>query len=140
MNVRRSLPVVVAAVLSVSALGCTVRGRRPDGPFREAQEFADALSDEAVACTREHAPAGTGQVVIAADLTHAGEPPIIQDVGSSPGSDAVIECTKQRAAEKLRSPRTAPAPFVRIRVPLPLVTSEVAYAFVSELPHSEPAP
>jgi hypothetical protein len=140
MNVRRFPVLVVAAALTVSALGCTVRERRPDGPYREAQEFADALSDEAVDCTREHAPAGTGQVVIAAELTRAGEAPIIHDVGSSPGSDAVIACTKQRATEKLRSPRTSPAPFVRIRVPLPLVTSEVKYAFVQELPHSEPAP
>mgnify|MGYP001604367178 CR=1 FL=1 len=119
---RRILAVVVAA-LCVSTLGCTVRGRRPDGPYREAQEFADALSDEAVDCAREHAPAGKGEVVIAAELTHPGEAPIILDVGSSPGSDAVIACTKQRATEKLRVPRTAPAPFVRVRLPLPLVTS-----------------
>jgi hypothetical protein len=140
MSLRQFRAVVVAAAMGVSALGCTVRERRPDGPYREAQEFADALSDEAVACTREHAPDGKGQVVIAAELTRAGEAPIIQDVGSSPGSDAVVACTKQRAAEKLRVPRTAPAPFVRIRVPLPLVTSEVKYAFVQELPHSDPAP
>lgn len=131
---RRSLPGVVAAVLSISALGCMVRDRRPDGPYREAEEFADALSDEAVDCTRDHAPAGTGQVVITAELTRPGDAPIIHDVGSSPGSDAVIACTKQQVAEKLRSPHGAPAPFVRIRVPLPLVTSEVKYAFVKELP------
>jgi hypothetical protein len=140
MNVRRFPAVVVAAALSLSALGCTVRARRPDGPYREAQEFADALSDEAVACTREHAPAGKGHVVIAAEVTRAGEAPIIHDLGSSPGSDAVIACTQERATEKLRTPRTSPAAFVRIRVPLPLVTSEVTYVFVQELPHSEPAP
>jgi hypothetical protein len=140
MNVRRFLPVVIAATLIISALGCTVRARRPEGPHREALEFADALSDEAVACMREHAPEGKGQVVIAAELTRAGEAPVIHDVGSTPGSDAVIACTKQRVTEKLRSPRDAPAPFVRLRLPLPLVTSEVTYAFVQELPHVEPAP
>jgi hypothetical protein len=140
MNVRRFLRIIVAVTLAVSALGCTVRARRPDGPHREALEFADALSDEAVACTREHAPEGKGQVVLAAELTRAGEAPIIHDVGSTPGSDAVIACTKQRATEKLRSPRDAPAPFVRLKLPLPLVTSEVTYAFVEELPHAEPAP
>lgn len=120
-------------------LGCTVRSRRPDGPNREAQELADALSDEAVDCTRDHAPDGKGNVVIAAELTRAGEAPIIHDLGSTPGSGALIACIKQRASEKLRSPHSSPAPFVRIRVPLPLVTSEVTYAFVKELPPPEPA-
>jgi hypothetical protein len=63
-------------------------------------------------------------VVVEAELTAADQAPIIHDAGSSPGSDAVMACVRQRAAEKLRSPATTPAPFVR--VPLPLVTSEVS--------------
>ena len=57
----RSLTIVVW-VVSVSALACTIRERRPDGPYRQAEEFADALSDEAVDCTREHGPEGSGQI------------------------------------------------------------------------------
>jgi hypothetical protein len=123
----------------MAAIGCTMRSRRPDGPDREAQELADALSDEAVDCTREHAPDGKGQVVIAADISHAGAAPDVQDAGSSGGTEAVIACIKQRATEKLRSPRSTPAPFVRIRLPLPLVTAEIKYAFMKELPSAEPA-
>lgn len=133
----RSLTMVVW-VLSVSALGCTVRERRPDGPYRQAEEFADAFSDEAVDCTREHAPEGSGQIVVAAELTSEGKAPIIHDAGSSPGTDAVIACVREHAAEKLRSPSKSPGEFVRIRVPLPLVTSEVKYGFMHELPQAQP--
>ena len=129
----RRIATLVAVTL---ALGCTVRARRPDGPYRQAEEFVDALSDEAVACTREHAPKGPGQVVVAAEFTGADKPPIIHDIGSSPGSDPIIACIRTRAAEKLRCPASSPAPFARVRVPLPLVTSEVTYAFVQELPQS----
>ena len=115
-------------------LGCTVRSRRPDGPYRQAEEFADALSDEAVACTREHPPDGKGSVVVAAEFTAEGQAPVIHDAGSMPGSEAVIACVRERAPEKLRSPKNRPAPFVRIKVPVPLVTSEVSYAFMQELP------
>jgi len=131
---------IFAVASSVAALGCTVRSRRPDGPQREAQELADALSDEAVDCTREHTPEGKGQVIIAADISRAGERTEVRDAGSSAGCDAVIECIRGRASEKLRNPRTTPAPFVRIKLPLPLVTSEITYAFVQELPSAEPTP
>lgn len=128
-------PLVASLAVSlVIASGCTVRSRRPDGPYREAQEFVDALSDVAVDCTREHAPSGKGRVAVAADMTHAGEVPDIHDAGSSPGTDAVLECVRRGAAEKLRSPKSAPAPYAEVRVPLPLVTSKVTYAFVRELP------
>ena len=128
--------VTVLAVGVVMASGCTVRSRRPDGPYREAQEFVDALSDVTVDCTREHAPSGEGRVVVAADMTHAGEAPAIHDAGSSSGTEAVLECVRKGAAEKLRSPKSAPAPYAEVRVPLPLVTSKVTYAFVRELPAS----
>jgi len=110
-----------------------MRERRPDGPYREAEELADALSDEAVECTRRHAPEGKGAVVVAAELTAAGQAPVIHDAGSMPGSEALLECVRARAAEKLRSPKASPAPFVRVRVPVPLVTSEVTYGFMQEL-------
>jgi hypothetical protein len=125
--------VIVALVTAV--LGCeATRARRPDGPYREAEEFADSLSDEAVACTREHAPAGKGDVVVAAEFTGAGNVPTVHDAGSLPGSDAVIACVRANVTQKLRSPKTAPAQFVRIRVPVPLDTSGVTYAFMHELP------
>jgi hypothetical protein len=111
-----------------------VRSRRPDGPYQQAEEFADALSDEAVGCMREHAPVGKGSVVVAAEFTGEGRAPVIHDVGSMPGSEAVLACVRERATEKLRSPKTSPAPFVRVEVPVPLVTSEVTYAFMKELP------
>ncbi len=125
---------ILLAVSSLAAFGCTVRSRRPDGPFREAQELADALSDEAVDCTREHAPEGQGQVVFSSDISHPGAAPEVRDAGSSAGSEAILSCIQARAREKLRNPRTAPAPFVRIKLPLPLVTSEITYAFVKEQP------
>lgn len=133
---RYSLIAVLAVVWSASLLGCTVRSRRPDGPYREAEEFVDALSDIAVDCTREHAPSGKGKVVVAADMSHAGEAPEIHDAGSTADTGAVIACVRERAAEKLKSPKTAPAPYAEVRVPLPLVTSKVKYAFVQELPAS----
>lgn len=135
---HNGLLVGFVVVSSVAALSCTIRSRRPDGPYREAQELADALSDQAVDCMREHSSEGTGEVIIAADVSHAGAPLDVQDAGSSAGTDAVIACIRQHATEKLRSPRTAPAAFLRIRLPLPLVTSEIKYAFVKELPASEP--
>ena len=122
------LRTIVLAVLFV--LGCTVRERRPDGPYRQAEEFVDALSDEAVACTREHEPKVTGAIVVAAEFTGEGKAPVIHDAGSSPGTDAVVACVRQRATEKLRCPANTPAPFARVRLPLPLVTSEIKYAFV----------
>ena len=115
-------------------LSCAVRERRPDGPYREAEEFADALSDHVVECTSEHARGGPGQVVIAAEMSRPAAAPTIHDLGSSPGNEPVIACVEQRAAETLRSPKTTPAPFVRIRVPVPVVTSDVSYAFMPELP------
>jgi hypothetical protein len=136
----RGMLAVLAVASSVTTLACTMRSRRPDGPYREAEELADALSDEAVDCVREHPPEGKGQVILAADISHAGAPLEVQDAGSSAGSEAAIACVRQRASEKLHGPRTAPAPFVRIRLPVPLVTSEITYGFVKELPGSEPAP
>ena len=125
---------ILVAGSCVGLLGCAVRARRPDGPFRQAEEFADALSDEAVDCTRQHTPSGAGQVAIAAEFTAAEQPPIIHDLGSLPGSDPVVACIREEAAEKLRSPAKVPAKYVRIRVPVPVVTSEVTYAFMPELP------
>lgn len=140
LNVRRSTPGVVSAILAVSfvtsALGCTVRSRRPDGPYREAQEFVDAFSDEAVDCTRDHAPSGDGRVVVAADIAQPGAVPTIHDAGSSAGTEAVIACVQERVNAKLRSPKSAPAPFAEVRVPLPLDTSKVTFKFMRELPAS----
>jgi hypothetical protein len=120
---------------------CTMRARRPDGPYRAAEELTDALSDEAVACTRAHAPSGSGLIAIAAEFTPEGTAPKLHDAGSTPGTEAVIACVRERASAKLRSPATTPAPFVRIRVPLPLVTKNVTYAFVQSLqsPQDRPA-
>jgi hypothetical protein len=134
-----SVRILTIATMAL-ALGCTVRERRPDGPYRLAEEFVDALSDEAVACTRELAPKITGEIVVVAELTPADKPPVIHDGGSAPGTDAVIACVRQRAADKLRTPPSAPAPFAKVRLPLPLVTSEIKYAFVQELPGSHAAP
>jgi hypothetical protein len=111
-----------------------MRARRPDGPYREAEEFVDALSDEAVECTKEHAPSGEGKIVVAADISQPGAAPAIQDAGSSPGTDAVIACVRERAAQKLKNPKKAPAPYAEVKLPLPLVTKKVTYAFVKELP------
>ena len=135
--VRLATPfVAILVIIALTCGGCTVRSRRPDGPYREAEEFVDALSDVAVECTREHAPSGDGRVVVAADVTHPGEAPVIHDAGSSAGTDAVITCVRTRASEKLRSPKTAPAPYAVVKLPLPLVTSKVTYAFAQELPAS----
>lgn len=122
------------AILAFTAwVACTVREHRPDSPYRSAEEFVDAFSDETVACTREHAPEGSGQVLIAAELRGEGKAPVIHDLGSSPGTDAILECVRQRAAEKLRCPAKAPAEYARLKVPLPLVTSEIKYAFVHDV-------
>jgi hypothetical protein len=112
--------------------GCA-RARRPDGPYRAAEELTDALSDEAVACTREHGAKGTGEILVAAEFTAEGQPPTIHDAGSSPGNEAVIACVRERATAKLRSPASRPAPYARVKVPLPLVTANVKYAFVQQL-------
>ncbi len=137
----RSIAITLIIVLW-AAQGCMTRARRPDGPYRAAEEFTDALSDKAVECTREHTPPGTGRVVVIAEFTATGQVPVVHDASRIPGSKAVIECVRRRVAEELRSPAAVPAPFVRIRVPLPLVTSEVTYAFLRELPNesAKPAP
>lgn len=122
---------ILLGCLEVSSAGCMMRERRPDGPYRDAEEFADALSDEAVACAEQHPPTGTGKVAVAAELT--GKAPVVQDAGSMPGSEALIACVSKRVSEKLHSPVKAPARFVRIRLPIPLVTSEVSYAFTDDL-------
>jgi hypothetical protein len=85
-----------------------------------------------VACARDHAPRGAGEVVVAAEFTGAEQVPVVHDAGSMPGSEPLIACVRKRATEKLRCPPTAPARFVRIQAPLPLVTSEVKYAFTDE--------
>lgn len=131
---RQLATVLATLTLSAAAVACTVRDRRPDGPYRLAEEFVDALSDEAVDCAGEHAPSGAGQVVVAAEFTAHGMAPIIHDAGSMPGSEALLECVRQRARDKLRSPPNTPAPFAQVRLPMPLVTSEVTYAFVQQLP------
>jgi hypothetical protein len=113
--------------------GCATRARRPDGPYRAAEEFTDALSDEVVGCTRDHAPAGPGLIAVAAEFTAPGTAPKVHDLGSTPGSEAVLACVRERATVKLRSPASTPAPFVRIRVPLPLDTKHVGYAFLPTL-------
>lgn len=119
---------------SIVVLGCAVRERRPDGPYRQAQEFADAFSDEVVACARDHAPSGSGEVAVAAEFTGADKAPRVHDAGSMPGSEPLLACVERAAAEKLRCPASAPARFIRIRLPIPLVTSEVKYAFTDEQP------
>jgi hypothetical protein len=131
---RRISTAMFGLTLLCSMAGCTVRNRRPDGPYQLAEEFTDALSDEAVDCTREHSPSGAGDIVVAAELTPPDQAPVIHDLGSMPGSEAVLACIRERAAQKLRCPPTAPAPFVRVRVPVPLVTAKVTYAFLPELP------
>lgn len=134
-SLRTSSILTVFAALAIAATsGCTVRDRRPDGPYREAEEFVDALSDIAVDCTREHAPEGDGRVVVAVDITHPEDRPIVQDAGSSEGTEKVLECVRGRASDKLRNPKTAPGPYAQVRVPLPLVTSKVSYAFSREVP------
>ena len=130
---RRLATILILASFVGSVGGCTVRSRRPDGPYRHAEEFADALSDATVDCTREHTPSGQGSVSVAAEFTAKDQPPVIHDAGSMPGSDAVLECVRKQAAEKLRSPEKTPARYARIRVPVPVVTSEVTYAFMPEL-------
>jgi hypothetical protein len=128
----RRLAAVLLAASWVLLPGCAVRERRPDGPYRQAEEFADAFSDEAVACARDHAPHGRGEVVVVAEFRGAKQVPLVHDAGSMPGSELLIACVRKGATEKLRCPPTAPARFVRIRVPIPLVTSEVKYAFTDE--------
>ena len=106
----RSLLILAACAGSLGQLGCAGRAPRPDGPYREAQEFVDALSDLAVDCTREFAPAeSTGQVVVAADLSLPGKAPLILDGGSSDGTDSILVCVRDRATESLRSPGSSPA-------------------------------
>jgi hypothetical protein len=131
---QRNAAFILFVTLGAIVLACTTRARRPDGPFRAAEEFADALSDDAVACTREHAPTGTGHIAVAAEFTGAGNVPVVNDAGSMPGSDAVIACIRTRATDKLRCPERAPARFVGVRVPVPLVTANVTYAFTDEAP------
>jgi hypothetical protein len=131
-RMRRSATFILFFMLGAAGLGCATRARRPDGPFRAAEEFADALSDEAVACTREHAPLGAGQIAIAAEFSAAGTVPVVNDAGSMPGSDAAIACIRARTAAKLRCPERAPGRFVKIRVPVPLVTANVTYAFTDQ--------
>lgn len=129
---------LVMTALSLSS--CTVRARRPDGPYREAQELVDALSDLAVACTRENARPDSGQVIVTATLTPAQKAPAIDSEGSSAGSDAVIACVRKRAQEKLRNPEAVPAPRARVRVPLPLITTGVSYTFVKDPPDAGTPP
>jgi hypothetical protein len=126
------LATVVLAAWWVLVLGCAVRERRPDGPYRQAEEFADAFSDQVVACARDHAPQGHGEVAVAAEFTGAEQPPNVHDAGSMPGSEPLVACVRKAATEKLRCPPTAPARFVRIRVPIPLVSSGVKYSFTDE--------
>jgi len=126
--------VVISMASSITVLGCTLRSRRPDGPYREAQELVDAVSDLAVACTRENARPDSGQVVVTLALTPANEAPGIQGEGSSPGTDAIIACVRKRAQQKLRNPASVPAPMARVRVPLPLNTAGVTYGFVQAAP------
>jgi hypothetical protein len=133
-GMRQIIAVVVFVTWGTTALGCATRARRPDGPYRAAEEFVDALSDEAVACTREHAPEGTGHIAVANEFSGAGGVPVVSDAGSMPGSEAVIACIRARATEKLRCPERAPARFVRIRVPVPLVTANVKYVFTDQPP------
>jgi hypothetical protein len=138
IRVRQKYLIVISTVVSLATLACTQRARRPDGPYREAQELTDALSDELVTCVRKHTPPGTGEVVIAAELTPVDQAPIVHDLGSAPGSDAVVACLQASARAKLHNPHATPAPYVRIRVPLPLVTAELTYTFLSELPAVAP--
>jgi hypothetical protein len=123
---------VLLAAWWVLVLGCAVRERRPDGPYQQAEEFADSFSDEVVTCARDHAPPGSGAVVVAAEFTGEKQAPLVHDAGSMPGSEPLIACVRTAATGKLRCPKTAPARFVRIQVPIPLVTSEVKYAFTDE--------
>ena len=130
---RRIAAVIATLTLFTAASGCMVRERRPDGPYRAAEEFADALSDEAVDCAKEHTPAGNGDVVVAAEFTGEGQAPIVHDAGSMQGGDAFLLCVRQRASEKLKSPAKTPAKFVRVKVPVPVDTKGVTYAFMAEL-------
>ncbi|HTU63119.1 MAG TPA: hypothetical protein VMF89_31885 [Polyangiales bacterium] len=126
---RRLSLVLLIATCTISC----ARARRPDGPYRAAEEMTDALSDEAVACTRDHGARGTGLVSVAAEFTAEGQPPNIVDAGSSPGNEAVIACVRERAVAKLKSPAARPAPYVRVRVPLPVDTKNVKYVFMQKL-------
>lgn len=129
----------IVLLLALFATSCA-RARRPDGPYRAAEEVTDALSDEVVACTREHGAQGTGLVSVAAEFTAEGQPPKVIDAGSSPGNDPVIACVRERAAAKLKSPAARPAPYVRVRVPLPLDTKNVKYVFMEQLETQPSAP
>lgn len=95
--------------------------------------MTDALSDHVVHCTREHATQSTGLVSVAAELTDEGKPPKIHDAGSSPGNEPVIACVRERATAELKSPKARPAPYVRVRVPLPVDTKNVKYVFMQQL-------
>jgi hypothetical protein len=129
---RLTALIITLSLATLSA--CTMRARRPEGPYREAQELVDALSDLAVACTRETARPDSGQVVVTAMLTPAREAPQIDGEGSSPGTEAILACVRKRAEKSLKNPATSPAPRARVRVPLPLVTVGVSYAFVQDAP------
>lgn len=131
----RRQTLVLTAMWCVVALSCAVRERRPDGPYRQAQEFVDALSDLAVQCAGEHAPHGSGAAVVAAEFTGANQPPIILDGGGLPGSEPLIACVRKHARETLRCPARVPARFARVRLPVPLVIAQVTYSFTDELGH-----
>jgi hypothetical protein len=130
----RQTLVVMITLSTSSSLGCTLRARRPEGPYREAQELVDAVSDLAVECTRQNARPDSGQVIVTATLAPPHEAPAIQGEGSSPGTEAIIACVRKRAQEKLHNPTSVPAPMARVRVPLPLNTAGVTYGFVKEAP------
>jgi hypothetical protein len=103
--------------------------------------MTDALSDEAVSCTREHGAKGAGLISLAAEFTAEGQPPKILDAGSTAGNELVITCVRERATAKLESPAARPAPYVRIRVPLPIDEKNVKYVFMEQLEtQHEPAP
>ncbi|HKU38933.1 MAG TPA: hypothetical protein VJR89_12320 [Polyangiales bacterium] len=120
------------ALFALTSTACTVREHRPEGPYRQAEEFVDALSDQLVACLRERAPQLRGEVVIAAELRGADKAPVIHDAGSTPGTESVLECVREHAAE-LSCPAIAPAQYARVSAPVPLNTSGVKYVFVHDL-------
>lgn len=122
----------VLLLVATCFVGCA-RARRPDGPYRAAEEMTDALSDEAVDCAQRVGAKGSGLVSVAAEFTAEGQPPKVVDAGSSPGNEAVIACVSERAAAKLKSPAARPAPYVRVRVPLPVDTKNVKYVFMQQL-------
>jgi hypothetical protein len=106
--VRQSFAIVISTMLAVSTLACAQRSAHAVrmALIARRKSFADALSDEVVACVRKHAARGTGQVIIAAELTPIGQVPSIRDLGSSSGNDAVVACVQA----KLHNPRATPGP------------------------------